>query len=386
MASIEYNLNERVYGPDDARGGSGAGGNLRPAKSEETDMSKTMISVATLLAVAGASFAQDSQFLFTNQADPGIDGYLGGAHTRVIDVTNPGAFLAGIVQVGSSFYFNDGAANFDPSLTSGLYRLDGAFGTPSITPVATGMPIENPIGLQWDAGRGNFITVNNPFSPGAGSVEGILGITPGGTVSTIFEQDLSIPRPRYQGASRLAPEFGSDSYLVTSPNGSGAVVGPGELGTGSALFRINIDGSLSGSQELVVDLADTAVTGLADPLLDTAGLAVNPNNGLVYLTDRNAGAIYEMTLDGSGAFDSIRLLVDGLNEPEEIQYDPFNDRLVFDENFGSGLGRISQVELDGSGVTVLVDGVDTRGIVIVPAPASLALVALGGLAAVRRRR
>jgi hypothetical protein len=346
---------------------------------------KTTMAAAALLSVAGATLAQQSQFLYTNQADPGINGFLGGADTRIIDHTNPGAFLAGIVQVGGSFYFADGAANFDPALTSGLYRLDGAFGTPSIAPVATGMPIENPIGLQWDAGRGNFITINNPFSPIAGSVDGILGITPGGTVSTIFEQDLSVPRPRYQAAARLARES-SGSYLVPSLNGSGAVSGTGELGNGSALFRIDIDGSLTGSESLVVDLADTAVTGLAEPLLDTAGIAINPTNGLVYLTDRHAGAIYEMTLDGSGAFDSIRVLLDGLNEPEEIQYDAFNDRLVFDENFGAGLGRISQVELDGSGLTVLLDGVDTRGIVVVPAPASLSLLALGGLAAVRRRR
>ncbi|MFI4883142.1 MAG: hypothetical protein ACIAQU_11215 [Phycisphaerales bacterium JB064] len=347
---------------------------------------KTTLAAVTVLAIAGSTLAQDSQFLFTNRDDPGIDGYIGGSRTRIIDVTNPGAFLAGIVQVGSSFYFNDGAANFDPTLTSGLFRLDNAFGTPSITPVATGMPLENPIGLQWDAGRGNFITVNNPFSPQPMSFEGILGVTPGGSVSEIYEQDLSVPRPRYQGASRLARQFGSDSYLVTSPNGSGAVVGPGELGTGSALFRIDIDGSLSGTDSLVVDLADTAVTGLAEPLLDTAGIAVNPNNGLVYLTDRNAGAIYEMTLDGSGAFDSIRVLLDGLDGPEEIQYDPFNDRLVFDENIGDDLGRISQVELDGSGLKILVENVETRGIVVIPAPASLSLLALGGLAAVRRRR
>ena len=351
-------------------------------------MSKTQTTwaAAAVLAIAGSSLAQDSQFLYTNRDNPGIDGYIGGSQVRIVDVTNPGAFLAGIVQVGSSFYFNDGAGDADPTLTSGLFRLDNPFGMPSITPVATGRPIENPIGLQWDAGRGNFITVNNPFTPDASSVEGILGITPGGSVSTIFEQDLSVPRPRYQGASRLAPEFGTSNYLVTSPNGSGAVVGPGELGTGSALYRIEIDGSLSGTSSLVVDLADTSVTGLAEPLLDTAGIAVNPTNGLVYLTDRNAGAIYEMTLDGSGAFDSIRVLLDGLNEPEEIQYDPFNDRLVFDENLGTDLGRISQVELDGSGLRVLIEDVETRGIAIIPAPASLSLVALGGLAAMRRRR
>ncbi|MEQ8318419.1 MAG: PEP-CTERM sorting domain-containing protein [Phycisphaerales bacterium] len=348
-------------------------------------MTKMTTTVATLFAVAGAALAQDSQFLFTNQDDPGIDGYIGGAQTRIVDVTNPGAFLAGIVQVGSSFYFNDGAANFDPTLTSGLFRLDDAFGTPSITPIATGLPIENPIGLQWDAGLNNFITVNNPFSPGSGSVDGVLGITPGGTVSTVFTEDLSLPRPRYQAGARLAQES-SGSYLIPSLNGSAAVVGTGELGNGSALFRLDVDGSLSGTANLVVDLADTSVTGLADPLLDTAGIAINPNTGLVYLTDRNAGAIYEMTLDGTGAFDSIRVLIDGLTEPEEIQYDPFNDRLVFDENFAGDLGRISQVELDGSGVTVLIDDVDTRGIVIIPAPASLALLGLGGLAATRRRR
>ena len=341
--------------------------------------------VAALVAVSGAALAQDSEFLFTNQDDPAIDAYIGGVQSRIIDVTNPGAFLAGIVQVGSSFYFNDGAANFDPTLTSGLFRLDNAFSTPSITPVATGLPLENPIGLQWDAGRGNFFTVNNPFSPQPGSFEGILGVTPGGTVTEVFEQDLSIPRPRYQGASRLAREAFTDNYLVTSPNGSGAVVGPGES-SASAIFRIDIDGSLSGSSSLVVDLGDTAVTGLADPLLDTAGVAVDPNTGLVYLTDRGAGAIFEMTLDGTGAFDSIRLLIDGLDEPEEIQYDPFNNRLVFDENSGADLGRISQVELDGSGLKVLVEDVDTRGLVVIPAPASLSLLAVGGLAALRRRR
>lgn len=347
---------------------------------------KTMLAAVGVLAVVGSASAQQSQFVFTNYEDPGIDAFVGGSLTRIVDVTNPGASLAGIVQVGSSFYFNDGAANFDPALTSGLFRVDNPFGSPSITPVATGMPIENPIGLQWDAARGNFFTVNNPILATPGGVEGILGITPGGTVTTVYEQDLSIPRPRYQGASRLAREAFNDSYLVTSPNGSGAVVGTGELGTASALFRIDIDGSLSGESTLVVDLGDTAVTGLAEPLLDTAGLAVNPNNGLVYLTDRHAGAIYEMTLDGSGAFESIRVLLDGLDTPEEIQYDPFNDRLVFDESVVDGLGRISQVELDGSGLEVLVDGVETRGIAVIPAPASLSLLALGGLAAVRRRR
>lgn len=348
-------------------------------------MSMMKTSVAALLALAGASLAQQSQFLFTNTNDPGIDAYLGGSHSRIIEVTNPGAFLAGIVQVGDSFYFADGAGDFNPGQTSGLFRLDNAFSTPSISPVATSMPVQNPIGLQWDAGRDNFITVNNVFAPRAGSVDGVLAITMGGAVTTVFEEDLTQPRPRYQAAARLARES-SGSYLIPSLNGSAAVTGSGELGNGSALFRMNIDGSLSGSTELVVDLADTSVTGLAEPLLDTAGIAINPNNGLVYLTDRFAGAIYEMTLDGTGAFDSIRTLVDGLNGPEEIQYDPFNDRLVFDENFGGDVGRISQVELDGTGVTVLVDGVDTRGIVVVPAPASLAMLALGGLAATRRRR
>ena len=341
---------------------------------------------AALMAAPGAAIAQDSQFLFTNFGDPGIDGFIGGTQTRIIDVTNPGAALAGIVQVGSSFYFNDGAGDRDPMGVSGLFRLDNAFTSPSISPVATGLPIENPIGLKWDAARGNFITVNNPFAPDASSFEGVLGITPGGTVTEIFEQDTSVPRARYQGGARLAREAFSDSYLAISLNGSGAVTGSGELGNGSALIRIDIDGSLSGSQSTVVDLADTSVTGLAEPLLDTAGVAVNPNNGLVYLTDRNANAIYELTLDGTGAFDSIRLLVDGLDGPEEIQYDPFNDRLVFDENRGSGLGRISQVELDGSGLQVLVDDVETRGIVVIPAPASFGLLAVGGLVAARRRR
>lgn len=347
---------------------------------------KTLLSAAALLSVAGMTLAQNSEFLFTNTNDPGIDAFIGGVHSRIIDVTNPGAFLAGIVRVGPSFYFNDGASDADPTLTSGLFRLDNPFSAPSIAPVATGLPFENPIGLQWDAGRGRFFAINNPFTPMADSFEGILGITPGGTVTEVFEQDLSQPRPRIQGSSRFVREAFTDSYILTSPNGSGAVVGMGELGTASALFRINIDGALQGTDELLVDLGDTAVTGLAEPLLDTAGLTVNPNTGVFYVTDRNAGAIFEMTLDGTGAFDSIRVLVDGLTAPEEIQYDPFHDRLVFDENLTTGTGRISQVELDGSGLTVLLDGVDTRGIVVVPAPASMVLLGLGGLAAIRRRR
>ncbi|MEO1008977.1 MAG: PEP-CTERM sorting domain-containing protein [Planctomycetota bacterium] len=348
---------------------------------------KTHALTATIVAAAAATTtAQLSDIVYTNERDATIDSFIGGSGGTLAASANPGARLAGIVLVGGDFFFADGAANADPTLTSGFFRLSDPFGAATIAPVSTGLPIENPIGVQWDAGRGNFITINNPVSPGATSVDGILGITPGGTVSTIFEEDLSIPRPRYQGAARLAPDPAGTGYLVPSPNGSGAVVGPGELGTASALFRIDIDGSLSGSQSLIVDLGDTAVTGLADPLLDTAGVTVNPSTGLVYLTDRDAGAIYELTLDGAGAFDSIRVLVDGLDEPEEIQYDPFNDRLVFDENRGSDLGRISQVELDGTGLTLLVDDVDTRGIAIVPAPATLALLGLGGLAAARRRR
>jgi len=349
-------------------------------------LTRQTTAAAAVLALAGAALAQtDSQFIYTNEADPGIDAFMGGAVQRLADVTNPGAFLGGIVRVGPDLFFTDGAGDADPSATSGLFRLSDPFGAATISPVATGMPIENPIGLQWDAGRDNFIVIDNAFTPTPDSVDGVLGITPGGSVSTIFREDLSVPRPRYQAAARLAPDPTSNGFLVPSINGSGAVTGPGE-DAGSALFRLNIDGSLEGSTELIVDLADTSVTGLDAPLVDTAGVAVNPSTGLVYLTDRRAGAIYELALTADGAFDSIRAIIDGLDNPEEIQYDPFNDRLVFDENIGEELGRISQVELDGSERKILVDEVDTRGLVVIPAPAGAAVLGLGGLALARRRR
>ena len=73
----------------------------------------------------------------------------------------------------------------------------------------------------------------------------------------------------------------------------------------------------------------------------------------------------------------------GFDGAQDIVYNQYTGKLVFSDFVQQ---RIYQMNLDGSGLEVLAEGVNARGLTVVPAPGSL--LALGGcmLASYRRRR
>ena len=82
-----------------------------------------------------------------------------------------------------------------------------------------------------------------------------------------------------------------------------------------------------------------------------------------------------------GNVDSITTLISGISPSSDMEYDIFNHALVFGEGT-----RVVRYNLLTDTLDVLVEGVATRGVWVVPAPSTLALLGLGGLVATRRRR
>jgi MYXO-CTERM domain-containing protein len=76
-------------------------------------------------------------------------------------------------------------------------------------------------------------------------------------------------------------------------------------------------------------------------------------------------------------------LVLNIEDPGEIQYNKYNNKLVFGQ---VAPDTLAQINLDGSGYEVLESGVSPRGIWIVPAPGATFALGLAGLLAMRRRR
>jgi hypothetical protein len=160
----------------------------------------------------------------------------------------------------------------------------------------------------------------------------------------------------------------------------------GNFGISSQIYAAQVD-SVTGdvTVDRVVDFDGTATS--FGPLTFVAGItSTTGGDGLtdLFVTDTFTDSIYRVDLDANGDFVSADLILDGLDDPQTIEFNPFRNSLIFHE---LGAMTISEVGLDGSGLTVLETGVvSARGIYIIPAPGAVALFGLGGLAAMRRRR
>ena len=148
------------------------------------------------------------------------------------------------------------------------------------------------------------------------------------------------------------------------------------------------------SYELLVDLS-ASVTGLSDTHLAHPRRSPPADNGNLYIADNDTRSIYEVVLDGSGDFVSISKLFDldaahgSRFQPMGIIFNEFTGKLNYieqDIDSGNLERRIVELNLDGTGHSVLLDDTEASALYAVPAPSALALLGLGGLAAARRRR
>jgi hypothetical protein len=346
-------------------------------------------------------------FTYANAQDPS---QLNRPTTRLSDLTfgpNGSVFVGnGPSQVG------DGTTN----TVGNIFRIDNPFsGAATSSTLVTGGDVQNPIGLWYDTAKQRLVYTNNPTEgPLAGQNKGVYAMDNGGATTRLFAEPpiaAGLPRPANNAFVVPSPQ-GNGDYYVVSTNGGKFLVPQGSLPANrnfsSQVYRFGFGANPapdSGTYSLTVDFADigpTLASGnlpapldaftnpfgdgtLPQVLTDVRGITTGPSGNL-FVTDQLTGGIYEITLNGVGGYGSIRTVTTGLSSPEAIAYDPYSNTLVFAEHTGPSGPRIARINLDGSGLSTVVADVWVRGIRIVPTPGAAALIGLGGLVALRRRR
>jgi len=247
--------------------------------------------------------------------------------------------------------------------------------------------------------------LNNPAGnqPPTNPTDGVSAINLGTmTASQIFAEPTT-GDPRYNaGVDIVADPTRANSYYVLTFNRG--VDGGFSDEAPSTLHRMSVNNDLSSvTMDLIQDFSVSEV-GAANAITRATSIAVDPTSGDVLVT-ANAGPaerkIVRVGIDAMGDSTGVSLFADigayqtnlgiGSGGVEEIEWDSFNNRwlLVEDLALNNSPSRITTLGADGSmaGYGVLFDGgFAIRDIQVVPTPGALAVMGLGGLAAIRRRR
>jgi len=309
------------------------------------------------------------------------------AMTALITYADPEVRLAGIMRAPSgAFYVANGPLPVQDPSTATIFRIQGLLGgAPVSTVFAKDDPLQNPIGLVYHPASHNLLAVNNPPEGDMtqAAFDGILGyhLVSGAMTEVFVQPSKNDPPPAYrQGARIINDPSGAGDFIATSLNGGAFDSGGGDLNKGSTLWRINVDGGLNSSASLLVDLS--FVTGT--PITFVRGVTAGPS-GELYITDGGTETLYRIDLDGSGDFAGISPVVSiaGGSGMLDLIYHPGSDKLFFSTSLSD---ELYSVNLDGSGLSLIASNFEARNFYLVPAPGSLALLGLGSLVAMRRRR
>lgn len=364
-----------------------------------------------------------SQIVFTTSdtrenENPGTQDFIG-----LLDVASPGAFqtlftnadadsrLRRIVQNGGgdSFFVGDSPSPTQPDLGS-IFQFDGLLGgSPSqSTIVGGGGLLLDPGGIAVNTASDYIVFNNNPSGTGS-SVNPEDGIfvanRDGSGLTQILAESASAPFPRFQAGTELR-QSRSDANTFFAVGLNGGADGPSDSFRPSAITTVTVDpGDFSNSSVVNTIGLDSATTGLDEDLRFVLGFTQD-NDGNMYFSDSKNLAIYRATLNSDGdGFDSFEEILDtaaaataaGLRATgaADLEFDPFRNKLVFTGQVfladllpgeSQGIGRIMEINLDGSGYNVLLDDVYVEDLVIIPAPSSAALLGLASLIGTRRRR
>lgn len=367
-------------------------------------MSKTIISAAALLtaALGGVAFAQNNgDIIFTSQQADAVKLISGTTPTApgaatLIAANTFGTSLGGITRAGDgNYYIVDGNFPVPNPSTAGVRRINNPFsGAATLSTFVQGDPLQYGVGVAYSANTNSLITVNNPFGPvSQGIADGIYNVplnNPSAVTQIFAEPPISTPQPRYQAGMYIVQDPNSNDFFVVTENGGTGTVGtnPQDDLFPGALWRVRYNG---GTNSYAVDATPVVdfgapFTGLGFNINGPRGIAAVPGTSDLFVTDLWGGTVYKITLDGSGNYSSIALVLSGLDQPESIIYNEYTGKLVIDERGNLTNSRISTFNLDGSGFTVLYTGEHARGFAIVPAPSAVALLGMGGMVLARRRR
>ncbi len=378
-----------------------------------------MISALALVAVAGSASAQfaPGSLLFVT------DNRLGGSDTiNALDYNGLGlstlfsfapgdqdaARHRGLTQGpnGEWYVANSPVPNLDPP-TSSIERIDGLFsGTPSqSTLVSSGTPsLQNVTGIEYDAFTDSLIVLNNPGSnpPVPRLFEGVQTYdrATGSYDGLIVPEDFTGPNPRPQAlAGGLTPtgRAPGDWYFGTLNGGNqfdNSQPDPTRREASGILgVQFNDAGDPTNAADRPVQDLSPNVTGEPDFISLLRGMDTLPNGNILF-SDGTSNAIWELEILGDGSAGSLTKVidVDAIGRaPGDVIYNPFTNKINYVEFLNNGQGLNEQViietDLDGSNRTILASGLFNVGsLVAIPAPGTAALLGLGGLAAVRRRR
>lgn len=380
-------------------------------------MQKFATLALAMTAFAGLAVAANpGDIVFTDQNNTSIRllSNPGGSNTLTTLVTLPGLPFgadgsqwrpAGITaDANGRYYFAN--QDFDTAgqsrVNNGIWAVDDIFGTPSVSNFVSAPGNTYPFDVDYDPANNGLVWNQNPFRFFAG--ENVPDGINGSYVNTpanlqFYPENTSGPRPFYEGGVFITKDPNSNDFFATALNG-GVGTGTGDSAT-STLWRIspNFANPAASTITLVKDFSSDP--NLVNPIRWLRGVTAVPGTSDLYITntttDRSGfpGAVpgvYKITLNPDGTYGGLTLINSSILLPEAIEYNPFTGKLIisaFNDANNNGLaddGKIYQMNLDGTGLEVLAEGVHARDFHIVPTPGVLALLGLGGLAAARRRR
>lgn len=333
-----------------------------------------LAATGAIAAGANAGFV-NGDIIYTDENSNGIFHYSGGSSSLLHTVTGTDVRVAGITRVNGHYYVNSGLAAPGTPSTAAVYRVKKLFNAPNQSTLASSNPILNPIGIAYHRASDQLLLINNP-GPGSQPDEGVLGVkTSNGDVAIVFEEDNTLPRPRYTSGTRIIRDVNNaDRFYINSTNG-GALDGGGIDDNGSQIYQLDMAADGTGVMSLVVDLSFTAFGNI------TFTRSITTDGTKFYFGDNNTSAIYSIDIDGNLA--SLAQLATGLTRPNAVEWNPYTNKIVWSDNVDEA---IYQMNIDGTGIETLETGVSARGFYFVPTPGAATLLGLGALVGVRRRR
>jgi hypothetical protein len=372
---------------------------------EEKDMRRAAASLALIAGIAGfAQAAAVGNIVYTSKVTDAVMYYNNGTVSTL--VSGFGAAndirLSEILRAPTGEYYV-GNGPFPVNVNdnkSAIFRIDNVFAAaPVVTTVKQGFDMANPSGMAWHSATRNVVYANNAQSEYGNDSQVHRGVravqADTGTDVNSFKQIVPTSYPAVYTTNDVTknPYGGANDYYLTCINGGNADFSSSDA-SWSSLWSYSIDpGTMLGTPSLLVNLGDTSVTGLSAPVTFARSSTIKTSTREMFITNaalsiqnQSLNGILKVNLNPDGSFNSVSLLFQDMTNaprPDAVEYNPFTDKVVFSDEV---TGNIYQINPDGSGFELVTTNAGARGFYFVPAPGSLALVGLAGLAAARRRR